>query len=1124
MTKPLFKPRKPRAIYESTKKSLLNHIKNSNSITELTKNDFYCISKLPALPSILNKSHETLSGYSDNVSNYSVTVSEEGIFVWSYQSTDTSPLVIEFPIDNDDIESEDKILPLAILTRPLNNKEPGIVIINGKSGLLKFYKNVQHSPALGLINNKNFEITIPLKIHKGEFITFAENIEPAGIVVVTSWKRVILVSLRDYQNKPRLHCLELLKSSTNILKFFNVGNDSINQDIVSIRPGKLFQNGIKQEIIIQEINGLIHNITVNLASNNGLPNIDESTSFKYAIGPYVESSIDGFNSLSSSNIQYLDIWKLHTTQTENTFLILCLISDHFNKHDQSLVLVTAKVERTGVLVYGSHISNRFNGKLVNKAKLFVPNPETTAFVITDNSIILTDMDYSYFLSKGTILYYKSRWEDIINIKNDIDIIGLGYEDKTVDNNPAVILLTSNFGVLRVERFNNGKIEDYSSNPQTLVKSHIEQAIFYSNSKAAIDFNLYENFNEQIISLAVEDIIFEVMNSTSQYLPNSLPTIKTLLDKKYQVLENLDTFITENYNISESIKLKIIYGLEKVQFSNLFYSFLDKNDAFGKDSKIILSRIITSEFKEFTGSKDIIRKFFNEKIESINYIFTQFVNVAIEQDLNSIYLLDLVTTSLYDGVLNIDIPKLENIRRRKSWIFETDVFFNIEKYFQTRFFTENSFVHPIEVRKNISKLCNVFYYFINQAINYMNLESNNDIKTYSKWYNINKVKWIQILLSNQLIEEAIILVEQYKDFNSLSIILEDEREKIIDTYGLNSIQYDEIIVKYYVYFEKYHYAFAESLFNHYINHDNIQTLLTGFPRYKHLLDQFLISNQDKVSSVAWISYLNDGKYAQSCDALLNSARLFNNESQSNQELKYSLAKLSAIASKNEDNVNLDENLFTIETKLILIRIQKSLYQYVNEIFPNAEGNEDLVFNSFVKNFLNPRIDDSTLHAIFKPTFKDFISNKQLSENELIKYLTFVKPTAKFANGFANAFKIASLFTDESDYKTTTKSIWCRLLSITDDWEDIIKTDKKTDEYVRRKVQNSTILKTIKSFNDDKELLVLEELLTDEEDYFNDENILLSELNKTYFNIARKNIEKYNILDWIKSIRNQDDLYI
>lgn len=1119
MTKPLFKPRKPRTINETTKKSLLNHVKNSNSITELTKNDFYCISKLPALPSILSKSQTSLSGYSDNISNYSVTVSEEGIFVWSYQSTDISPLVIEFPIDDAE-EIDDKILPLAILTRPLNNKEPGIVIINGRTGLLKFYKNVQHSPALGLINNKNFEITIPLKCNKGEFITFAENVEPAGIVVVTSWKRVILVSLRDYQNKPRLHCLELLKSS-NILKFFNVGNDSINQDIVSIRPGKTFQNGVKQEIIIQEINGLIHSVTVNLASNNGLPNIDVSSSFKFAIGPYVESSVDGFNSLSNSNIQYLDIWKLNTTQTDNTFLILCLISDHFNKDSQSLVLVTAKIERSGVLVYGSHISNRFNGKSVTKAKLFVPNPETTAFVIIDNSIILTDMDYSYFLSKGTVLYYKPRWEDTINIKSDIDIIGFGYEDKSLESNPAIILLTSNFGVLRVERFNNDKIEDYSSNPQTLVKSHIEQAIFYSNSKAAIDFNLYENFNQAVINLAIEEIIHEVINSTSQYLPNSLPTIKTLLDRKYQVLENLDKFVNENYQVSESIKLQIIYGLEKVQFSNLFYSFLDKNDEYGKDSKRILSKIITSEYKDYTNSKDIIRKFFNEKIESINYIFTKFINQAIEEDLNSIYLLDLVTTSLYDGVLDIDVNKVENIERRKSWIFETDVFFNIEKYFQTRFFTD-SFVHPIEVRKNLSKLCNVFYYFINQAINYMNLELNNDLKTYSKWYNINKVKWIQILLSNQLIEEAIILVEHYKDFNSLSVILEDERDKIIDTFGLDSVQYNDLIVKYYVYFEKYNYEFAESLFNYFLNNNKIQTLLTGFPRYKNLLDQFLDSNKDKVSSVAWISYLNDGKYVQSCESLLNSAQSFANESQSNQELKYSLAKLSAIASKNNDDM--DEKLFVIETKLILIRIQKSLYHYANEIFPNSEGNEEILFQSFIKNYLNPRIDNSTLHAIFESSFEDFLHNKQLSENELIKYLTFVKPTAKFSNGFANAFKIASLFTNEIDYKITTKNIWCRLLAITDNWDDLIKTDEKTDEFVKRKVQNSVIFKTITSFNDDKELLVLNELLSDEEDSFNDASILLSELNKTYFNIARRNIEKYNILEWIKSVKNQDDLYM
>lgn len=1116
-------------------------------VTELTKNSYYCISRLPALPPVLTKQKNkgsVLNGYSDHISNYAVTVSEDGIFVWPYESIDNAPLTIEFPLG----DFSSNILPLAILTKPASGatNDPGIVIINACSGLLKFYESVQHSPALGIISDKNLEITVSIKADKGEFIAFVENVEPAGIIIVTSWKRVVLISIRDHKSKPCLSTVELMKPvSKGITGFFN-NSDDINDDIICIRSGYIHENNSHQEIIIQEKSGLVTIFTIKLSSMSTgevqQPQVDPSMSFSCYLN--LENSLDGFDNISGSNITYLDIWRLNAMSSENIYLILCIILDPYQSNADSLVLVTAKMDQSGVLVYGSYKSNRFNSDMVmgnggesgsRKPCFYIPTPESTAFININNSIILTDIDYSYTISKGTVPYHKPKWEDIITLSNDVEIIGYGYENQGKDSNPAIVLLTSNSGVIRVERFmqSNNTITDESGlDPVHLVKSHIEQAIFYSSS--SIDFTLTGTFSPETISNAIIQIVDEIINSTSKYLPSMSDAIGySLLDKKCKLFKNLLNYCGNNFtHLDNDIILLMVHSLEKTQVSLHVWNTIDSHDKLPTK----LKRVLVEQNKSINNDEDI-RRYLNEDIPSINVKLTEMLNQIINSSFPSDFVLNLITNTLYDGVLLNELPYSQQLINKKSWIFDTDLILVVEKYFRKEFCNDSSmFTNPHTIRTDIGKLCHVLYYFINEAISYMKLEGNDELTSYIHWYNKHKTSWVQCLLSNNLTEVAITLVEQYHDFTSLSQILEDERENTNDQYGLNSIEYNAVLANYYGYFEKYNYEFARALFDYYIKYDKIQILLTGFPRYKHLLDQYLQENHDKVSNVAWIRKLMDNEFDMASKYLIKSTELNPDEGQSSLELKYSLAKLSAIATPKTNNgldldLDLDGTLFSIETKLILIRIQKSLFQYISEALVKGNGHghshghsnevEIVQFESFVK-FLNDKINQDAAKSIFDSSFNRFINNQNIPELSLIDYLTLVKPSGKYPNGFSNAFKVATLLPDEKSYKFETKKIWCRLLAITDDWNDIKNTKDQTDDYVRRKVQNSVLYKTILSFDGDKEINILEEMLNDNESIFEDDNILLSETNKSYFNISINYVNTYDLLSWIKSIKTEVSL--
>lgn len=1072
MSNSIFKPRRTQKRSKTPPTALIQAslINTLSQIHELAKNDQYCISKLPALPNVLKNPNLTFNGYADGASNYSVVVSEKGVFVWCYKSSDSSPLTIEFPLD--DVE----ILPLAILTHPssVTMRDPGIAIINASSGVLKFYESVQHSPALGLIDNKNLEVQIPIEASKGEFITMAENVEPMGIVVVTSWKRVILVGLRDQKNKPFLSINTLMKPKSRWTRIFR--ND-INDDIVSIRS---FVSNGAEDIIIQEKSGLIHIISYEVSSSV----MGISSRFTHDLNPYLESSIDGFE-VSKHTIKYLDTWRINL-QVENTFLILCLVND-------SLLLITAKINKSGVLVYGSHKSNRFEGMIDDsKPKLYVPSPENCAFIVVNNSIILTDLDYSYILSKGTILYYRPRWEDIIKLSNSVDVVGVGYEHLSSDSNPALILITSNSGVLRVERFPQTQLETNFIDPVNLVKTHVEQAVFYSSS--SIDFTLSGDFSDDIIDRAILSIAQEIMTSKSVYLPEFSPLVGDLLQRKCHLFDNLINYCQMNFHLSNTTMTSIIHSLEKTRTAYTLWQMLDESDQSSK-LKGFLKDVIEPK-------ADKLKEYLNTEVDSINSTLTKFLNTAYKNDISSDFLLRLIAGILFNSILvnelkyNLPTPK-------KSWLFETDLLLNVELYFQKKYCDDSmSFDYPNspETKIHIGEICEVLYYFINEAIKYMKSQDDENVISYTKWYNKNKIRWIQCLLSNNLFDQAISLVEKYQDFTSLASILEDERERVLEQFGSSSIEYEVVMTKYYVYFEKYQYNFAKVLFDYYIKHEKVQILITGFPRYEAHLNEYFESYPEKVSHIAWIKNLLDGDNELASQHLLKSAELKEGESKDNQELKFSLAKLAIIAAK-PTGMNVESPLFKVESELILLRIQKSILDYVNEAIVKVDGGDDLKFGAFLK-----FVDDPLARETLKGPFTKFINNKALSPTELIDHLISINPTAKFNNGFSNAFRVASLLPDETSYKTQTQKIWRRLLNITKERQDLkLSGTNETDNYLKRKIRNSVFYKTV-SLVHDKEIAVLEEMIESED----------SNLNKQF-------IEDANVVKLIRSIKAESQLF-
>ncbi|CUM62685.1 uncharacterized protein PRCAT00000239001 [Priceomyces carsonii] len=1120
----------------------------NNLVLELTKNEKYCVSKLPACPVILRRSELSvnLNGYTDHASNYAIVIDENAIHVWNYKSTDLSPLSIQFPYDN----QASSLPPLAVLTDPASgaNHDPGLVIINPMNGVIKFYESVQHAPALGLINNKSLSLTIEINQKRGEYITLANNVEPSGVVVATSWKRCILISLRDFKGKSRLLATELLGPSiggffSGIFEGFrSERNDIINDSIIDIKSGKMINNGMSQEIIIQDSVGGFNLLTYDISAI-GEQYFNRRDIIKYNLLSSLESGIEGYLPGSNLNLRILDFCPLMKRE-EDIYLILCYIDVSFSGNDgKNLLLMTIKLDSTGVLLLESNKLVRYDPKVtvtsINKPKLFVPEPEETAFITINNSIIMSDLKTSSFMSTSpnAFQYFKPKWEDCIELKSSLSIIGQGYENESSDSNPSIILITDKSGVLRVERFPETNLDsnpmDYekSADPLRIVKSHIEQGIFYANA-SAIEFNIKESYPEPCIEGAIEEIDFELMNSTSPYLSSSLISVSETLEKKVELYNNFIEYVKLNFVSWSKYLLPIVESLEKTDVALQLWVCINEEPLVARDLKDSLERAIReSNILKLNTEGDLLRKFFNQGVSYINQVLTQFLEILIDSEVSSSKVVDIVVKTMYNAVLLNEMKYATYaVNDIKLWIFDTAILIRIEELFTQVYCNQDDedLLVTQHSRMNLVKLCKTLYYFTNNAINFMEKHENSSeqLTEYKKWYNSRKKFWIRALLKHNLEVEATEISEEFKDFSSLALVLETERGLLTKKFGKSNHESLNLLKKKYDhYFTTFGYSFAFSLFELLIAKDNVQSLLLDFSQYKDYLYMFFEETPKKTSEIAWIRYLLDEKFQSASMTLFASANIKKTESIDNKQLKYSLAKLSAVAveesASHHDDKQMSQLICDADRRLLILNVQNSIYL---KLLNYVSGQGDLLtFDYFLRNFANDKIGISMTTELLEPFYHNFIMKMELQPKDLISLLTCIAPLNVF-DGFSKALKIASLAFHQNAFKYQCKVILLRLLTSTDDWYSISQTENKTDDYIRQKLQDTTLFKTFASLENSSEYeTCLGELVNDLsfkiEEEREDDISASQKLNALLLQRLKEITEKVDLISLIASVKKE-----
>lgn len=1141
----IFRPRKTQLAPSSNDSSISvePNIGGEKGVVELTKNKKYCVSRLPAFPSALERAGDgnVWNGYTDYKSKHALVVNENGVYVWYYNSTDTSPLSVQFPLDNE----ETGLLPLAILTQPSSgvSNDPGLVMIDSNNGLVKFYESVQHAPAIGLINNNSLELRVPLNTKNEEYISLAEDVEPAGIAIATSWKRCFLIGLRDFEGKPNLTCKELLDPAaqggllSSIFGKYHRRQEKADDEIACIRSRHETKRGPIQELIIQESGGNFHLIPCRTVGTTGATYLDYKKGFKYNLAPYVENSIDGYLPGTQLQVRFLDMWPLYAEEVSNVYLAMCFV-DTCND-DRNLILVIMKIDRFDVRFYGSRKLNCYNRKADTneaKPKLYIPHPGLTAFIVIGSSVILTSIDISQIKEGGMMRFYQPRWEDLVKFKSSVDIIGLGYEDRSDDSNASVVLLTSNVGVLRVEKFpesteaNTSFHEDTS--PVQFAKSHIEQSIFYENS-AAIDFDVHDNLSNEVVIEATRKVLSEIMDSSSPYLPEFLASLMDFQEFKAQLFRALIHCIKRNcIGVADEVIPNIVECLEKTEVSIHMWHFA--NGEAGKSNRLVdvLRKVIAETVPTIAEDENMIRRYFSQHIFTINQVFTKLITVLLSSHFSLFHIVHLIVKTMSEGVYANEVEFIcgKISRPRRHWIFETDLLLNIAEVYSQVYCNNEDYEYVLtqEERSNMVHLCSVLYYFVNSAIQFMETESGTteQLKGYRKWYKLHKSQWIKALVRFGCQDSAIEITERYSDFFSLAQILENERSTIRDNKGETSQEYANLIEVYSFYFNKFGYNFASSLFDLYLKNGDIHSILGAIDGHNAFVTRYFQENYKLTSEISWIRDLLDGNYIDASKTLVYSAATKLDDLQENREFKYSLAKLAAVSASSQsatgDSALAPELLSESESNLIPIRVQNNLYEQVMEL---VAGNTTRLVEFFVQNFINDKVAAERSLQIIEPFYESFVLNKPLLHGNLITLLTLLKPALHFQLCFALALKVAAGLQNEAQYKQWTRIIWLRLLALADDWPHLLNDADSSDLLTKEKIHNSVIYKTILALGSDS--LLLDELFLLLSHVHLDSKPLHQSPPEDLLDasciLTIRSYASLDLLSWVKAIRQEAVLY-
>ncbi|AOA63662.1 Nuclear pore complex subunit [Komagataella phaffii CBS 7435] len=1109
-------------------------------LIELTRIDQYSVSKLPSQPAFLrnyarwDESEHVYEGTVDSQLGYGLVVSNKSVYVWNYNSKETVPVTIAF-----DVEQKDDIPWKAVLVDSLPRKfnerasDPGLLLFNSSTGLVKYFEEISSSPSVGILNNKIIEHQLPLS---GEFITKTDYYKQVGVIVSTSKRRVFLLRLKDSAGKPFISHMEIQHQQTSFLSGLlhrQTYHSYSKLETPKIVSTKLLKGNLStNSIVILDSEGSLSIVDCNRDSVSQLVGLnlkDRLTSSLAEVYPHVGYSF-----------KVHDIAQL---EQPSDFLILCSFHKEPITDERYLMLLTIQIQKDDILINASYKINSHYSNSKETPTLYISSAKNTAFVVSGNSIILMDL----FSSIDKITRLERKWEDAVNLKNEISILGTSSKNSGPSDGNTLYVLTKQSGILQICRFLS-HLSDETENDNILdgmelIKSHIEQAIYYGGMQTNplnFDSNKFRDGKE--VEKAIIEVADEILLNTSEYLPQFAPVLVDYLKKKGEIMNRLCQLIAAIKDISDQVKLKVLFDYEKLTTLTSFYQEVSQ------DSK--LTKLLISVINDKYGIQpdDALNKFVlyhaNDVIDVMKAVFKQCPNQTILKVFDPVALSFLnLESELKYSLFKVSRYSSEITLSHPIFLKETGLLLLIDKALQ-------DLPTSKEYHDLLFDVSRFLYYTFNDLILWNRNENQKSISEAIQSI-FDRKRIVNLLIYLRQHSDILEMAEQFQDFITVLDVLDDQRETINSQIKCDLTPEIErkqaaLLLKFHHFFETYGFHFASTLYQYYIDNHKPKVALLGFPEFDHYLEQFFEQNSDRLGKLAWIRDLIYKDYFSAAQRLVNEASEDQDEPMAHKKLQLSLAKLSILSIGNSTSL-LENLLENIDINLSLINLQEILAEELSKLIISKKDISK--FTQSVQPLMKQSLEKS---------LERMLDRKSLTISSLLEVLTLIDPvTNSLEMNCYHAFKVlALLYTSNSTVpyflKECENLVWKRLL-LKEDWSKLSNTENKSESYISELLEKSSFSRIIKRLvnhgyintknptdsvirRPSAELLdsltkeyTLNEIKVlrsgngsaNEYDYEDDseENEKLNALRKEYNNESaelKALIEEYEIADWIETV--------
>lgn len=616
--------------------------------TLLTQNTVYSAKLLPSTPRELRREGVEYRG-SLGAGHHALAVTRTHAYVWDYtaHTTVSNARLFDIPFP----AREGEALPFGALVMSGTSTDIGLLLVSATMGKVVFHESIERALSLGMFQERKTGVEGTISgFSSSETVTDMTSADHAGFILTLSSGRIIQITLRDAQGKPRIFTQALRPGDGGSSGFFGsfkgLWSEAWKKGVTAVRTRALDQRGQMQAIALTER----CEVQIWDLDWSGRYEFRSNVDFREVMVQEMESlapvKMGQTDSIAALDFVIMDkpasargneLATLGAEQPVSMWLLLSMGSVDSPKYalaELSLAGDMVSIERTMKLEsYHNHLSTQ-------KPKLLIPKPGHTAVVAFEDALVLvatTDAESSD--DPNAQLHEASYvdpqpFEDAVYLRSvkDLAIFGACAED-TKGNHSSSIAFVKGAGLMRLSATDPSGDVERSRIP---AKSMIEQAVFYGAMQDNIlDFSRkgecpYSTEEVEEATLAISN---EILRSDTAFVSTNPTSIDAHLEHRARALRALVTHVRQNFPaLSRGAMWQLLWDAEKVAAAQqMWKAFEAHKEAVSKVKRTatVLDELCAQLDNQHglaaldeTREDDMVRRFFVRGLERIGWVLSQ----------------------------------------------------------------------------------------------------------------------------------------------------------------------------------------------------------------------------------------------------------------------------------------------------------------------------------------------------------------------------------------------------------------------------------------------------------------------------------------------------------------------